>query len=425
MLALLSQRNFFLLWIAHTISILGDYVFFIAITFWIYEQTGSASATGTVLIVSTVPSIFFAPLAGMLVDRWDRRRIMFVAESARALLFLGLLGALIMQPHTLWPIYVVGFVQSALASFFWPARSALIPQMIKPTSLLTSNALYLVSDSAVRVVAPSLSAFVLLRSGPAGVVILDATSFVISAGCVCLLTPATQRQIEPISVLRREHTSLLQQHLPLQSIEPATKRAWWVYTTIKAKYWAGVLFALGSIVAYTSGTLSILFPIFAHTTLSTGPLVYGWILTAQAIGEGVMSLLLGRMHAGQKSVKVIAFVSVYLAVGGLVLMLIAQFHTLVSVLLLNLIFGAMTAATTIHLLTFLQQRIPNRFLGRTLAAYTALQALSQVGGMAVATIMVALVGAIWLLVFDGALYLLGSILVWLLLTKDTIPEKEE
>jgi hypothetical protein len=56
-LALLSQQNFCLLWVAHTISILGDYVFFIAMTFWIYEQTGSASATGAVLIASTVPSL--------------------------------------------------------------------------------------------------------------------------------------------------------------------------------------------------------------------------------------------------------------------------------------------------------------------------------------------------------------------------------
>ena len=73
MFALLAQRDVFRLWTAHTISILGDYVFFIAITFWIYEQTGSATATGAVLITSTVPLSLFAPLAGMLIDRWHIR----------------------------------------------------------------------------------------------------------------------------------------------------------------------------------------------------------------------------------------------------------------------------------------------------------------------------------------------------------------
>lgn len=176
MLALLSQRNFCLLWVAHTISILGDYVFFIAMTFWIYEQTGSASATGAVLIASTVPSLLFAPLAGMLVDRWNRRSVMFAAESARTVLFLGLLGAVIVQPQVLWPVYVVGFVQSALATFFWPARSALLPQLIEPSSLFAANALYMVSDSGLRVIAPSLSAFILLRFGPPGVIAIDIAS---------------------------------------------------------------------------------------------------------------------------------------------------------------------------------------------------------------------------------------------------------
>src|SRR5215469_8354872 len=187
MFALLAQRNFSLLWFAHTISILGDYVFFIAIIFWIYARTGSPSATGAVLISSGFPLFLFAPLAGALVDRFDRRRLMLVAESARALLFLGLLGLVSSHPQILWPIYVVSFVQSAIAAFFWPARSALLPQLIQPSSLLAANALYLVSDSGIRVLAPSLSAVVLLRWGPEGVIVLDAASFVVSAGCISLL----------------------------------------------------------------------------------------------------------------------------------------------------------------------------------------------------------------------------------------------
>lgn len=202
MFALLVQRNFLLLWVAHTISILGDYVFFIAMTFWVYERTGSASATGAVLIISTAPMVLFAPLAGFVVDRWDRRKIMFIAEIARALLFLGLLCALLVQPSMLWSIYLVAFVQSALAAFFWPARGALLPQMIESSALLASNALYMTSDSVVRIIAPSLSALVLLRLGPLGVIIIDAASFIVSAASVCLLTPVVSQQIEGVLLPR-------------------------------------------------------------------------------------------------------------------------------------------------------------------------------------------------------------------------------
>ena len=407
MFALLTQRNFLLLWVAHTISILGDYVFFIAITFWIYERTGSAAATGAVLIVSTVPMVLFAPLAGMVVDRWDRRRIMCVAESSRAVLFLSLLAVVIVQPSVLWPIYVVAFVQSALATFFWPARGALLPQMIEPSALLAANALYMVSDSVVRILAPSLGALVLLRLGPAGIIIIDAASFIISAGSVCLLTSNVSRQIEDVLPLGGRLASEENQALPLHTPIKSGER-------IYVRRYVNGLFILGAIVMYTAGTLSILLPVFVHTVLSAGPLAYGWMLTAQAIGEGAMSLLVGRGSTQQGQVRVIGFVSGCLAVGELMLALIVYIRMLVPGLLLNMVFGAMTAATSVQLLTWLQKSVDRRFSGRALATYMGVQALAQVVGMGVAGVMVDGVGVLWLLVFDAGLYVAGSVLVWML-----------
>jgi MFS family permease len=413
MFALLAQRNFFLLWAAHTISILGDYVFFIAITFWVYAQTGSAAATGAVLISSTVPIPLFAPLAGALVDRWDRRRIMLVAESARALLFLALLVMFLMQPRTLWPIYVVGFLQSALAAFFWPARSALLPQFIQPPSLLAANALYLVSDSGVRVIAPALSAFALLHLGPASIILTDAATFLLSAGCISLLTLPTAPQggIGSSAIGKSSSARSAEpegQRRSGQRISVSAKRATWAYPEVG-------LLLLGALTTYTAGTLSILLPIFVRTTLAAGPLAYGWLLTAQAVGEGAMSLLVGRLSPRARQARVACFVSSALALGALALIFIASLHRLVPALLLNALFGAMMAATSVFLLTLLQQRVANHLLGRTLAAYTATQTLAQVGGIGIASALVARIGVSRFLALDGALYLLGSgFAFWLL-----------
>lgn len=114
----------------------------------------------------------------------------------------------------------------------------------------------------------------------------------------------------------------------------------------------------------------------------------------------------------------ILFLSGYLAVGGFALMLMAHLHALVPSLLLNLIFGAIMAATTVQLLTSLQQCVANHFLGRMLATYTAIQALARVVGMGVASIAVFPIGVMWFLMCNGALYLLGSGLAWILLTGD-------
>jgi len=405
-LALLAQRNFLLLWVAHTISILGDYVFFIAVTFWMYERTGSAEATGAVLIVSTVPVVLFAPLAGMVVDRWDRRRVMLGAESARAVLFLGLLVAVIVQPSVLWPVYVVAFVQSALAAFFWPARSALLPQMIKSSALLASNSLYMLSDSVVRILAPSLSALILLRLGLPGIIILDAASFIISAGSVCLLTSPESQSVEDVLLSERSDES---RAVPLNTDAPTN-----VGERMNASRRVRGLFILGAIVAYTAGTLSILLPVFVRTMLFAGPLTYGWLLTSQAIGEGAMSLLVGRGSARPRGkVRVISFVSGCLMGGGLALLLIVHLHMLIPSLLLNLVFGAVTAATSIQILTLLQQRVTGRFTGRALAAYAGVQAMAQVGGMGMASVLISRIGVVELMVIDAGLYAAGGVLVWI------------
>jgi hypothetical protein len=142
------------------------------------------------------------------------------------------------------------------------------------------------------------------------------------------------------------------------------------------------------------------------------------MLTAQAIGEGTISLFLGRIPPHGGPVKGIGFISGGLALLGLSLIFIAALHTLVSGLLLSVLFGAMMAAISVHLLTLLQQRVANRSLGRTLVTYTAVQSLAQVSGMGVATIMSGWVGVLVLLVLDGLFCLLGSGFAWSHLRQD-------
>ncbi|MBA2680533.1 MAG: hypothetical protein H0U76_19325 [Ktedonobacteraceae bacterium] len=96
------------------------------------------------------------------------------------------------------------------------------------------------------------------------------------------------------------------------------------------------------------------------------------------------------------------------------LVLIVYVHILIPELMLNLVFGAMTAATSVQLLTLLQQRVTGRFSGRALAAYAGVQAMAQVGGLGIASVLVGRIGVLDLMLFDAGLYIVGSILVWLL-----------
>src|SRR5919199_418218 len=128
MLATLRQRNFALLWAAGLISMLGDWFLFIALPFYVYTLTGSALATGGTFIAESLPSILFGSVAGVFVDRWDRRRTLIVADVVRAILLVGLLA--VRSPETVWIVFAISFSQSTIGQFFGPARDALIPRLV-------------------------------------------------------------------------------------------------------------------------------------------------------------------------------------------------------------------------------------------------------------------------------------------------------
>ena len=433
MFTLLGRRDFALLWVGHTASILGDYIFFIAITFWVYARTGSSLATGAVLVSSTLPLTLFAPLAGWVVDHSDRRRVMLLAESARGSLFLLALPVIVWRPDALWPIYVVSFAQSALAAFFWPARSAMLPQLAPGESLLVANALYQFCDGAVRVVAPTLAALALLRLGAAGVVALNATTFVISAACIAAMAP----QPLSLAIVAPPCSAVAAPHDVAPSVPndgPPHNRAYH-----DRAYYGGphqqqapqpgkpqgkpnalngglvAIYAIGAVVAFVGGTLGVLLPIFVRASLRAGPLAYGWLFTAQALGDIMVSALLSRVARTQRSParsKAVLPIAVSLVGAGVALIIIAAIPALAPALVMNVIVGGMTAFASVQSLTLLQRGAPGQRLGRRLARYAAAQACAQLAGLALASLLAIRIQAPWLIALDGAITMMCGAVVW-------------
>src|SRR5262245_42192010 len=109
------------------VSGLGDWLLFVALPFHVYGQTGSALATGGMWLALVAPRLLLGSVAGVFVDRWDRRRTMVVADLARAGALLPLLA--LDATGALWVVYAVAFAHSAIGQFFGPAKSALVPRL--------------------------------------------------------------------------------------------------------------------------------------------------------------------------------------------------------------------------------------------------------------------------------------------------------
>src|SRR5215813_2524540 len=110
MIETLRQRNFALVWVAGLISMTGDWVLYVGLPVFIYKLTGSTLATGGLLVVSFIPGLALGSLAGVFVDRWDRKRTMIVTNLLQAAVLLPLL--LVHTVAETWIVYLVLFVSS-------------------------------------------------------------------------------------------------------------------------------------------------------------------------------------------------------------------------------------------------------------------------------------------------------------------------
>src|SRR4051812_33506947 len=112
MLATLRQRNFALLWFGGLISMIGDWVLYAALPFYVYQQTNSTLATAALVACELVPHLIFGTIAGVFVDRWDRKRIMVVANIIQTAVVLLLF--FVWSSELLWVVYVVTFIQTTV-----------------------------------------------------------------------------------------------------------------------------------------------------------------------------------------------------------------------------------------------------------------------------------------------------------------------
>src|SRR5437868_1571050 len=132
-----TNRNFRLLYFGQAISQLGDWFNSVAVYALLLDLTGSATAVAWMMIVQFLPIAIVAPLAGVVVDRVDRRRLMIGADLARGCLILGLL--LVQRADQVWIAYVVMALTVSASAFFEPARTAIIPSFTRSDELLPAN----------------------------------------------------------------------------------------------------------------------------------------------------------------------------------------------------------------------------------------------------------------------------------------------
>jgi MFS family permease len=196
----LKRRDFRWLWIAQTVSIVGDKVNQVALSILVYRLTGSLAQMGIIFAITFLPAALFGIVAGPLVDRWDRRRTMIVADLLRALLVAGMAVIVSLElPAGLMIAlaYALAFASSTVALFFEPSRMALIPSIVSEDELMAANALDMTTMSVSELLGIGFAGALVATIGYGSAFWIDAVTFLVSAGFVVAVSHRVAPRVLP------------------------------------------------------------------------------------------------------------------------------------------------------------------------------------------------------------------------------------
>lgn len=293
-----GMRTFLIIWFGQLISLVGSGMTSFALAVWIFQRTGQATPFAITALLSSLPRILLSPVAGSLADRWNRRRLMILADSGDALVTLVAAGLLFTNQLEVWHIYLIALASASFAAFQEPAYTASIAMLVPKESLARASGLMYVSQSMEMILAPVLAGVLFLAIGLDGVILIDFATYFFAIGALLIV------------------------HIPQPEARTAEEAA-------RGSFWADALYGWGYLRARAGLFGLLLFYALVNfllnlATVLTGPLVLsfgtpaalGAVQTTFGVGLLAGSLVVSAWGGPRKRIRaVIGFIG--LASAGL------------------------------------------------------------------------------------------------------------
>jgi DHA3 family macrolide efflux protein-like MFS transporter len=368
---LFRSRSFMALWLGQTVSFIGDYFYWLAVPIMIERLTGSTAMVGMSVIFNALPMLVLGPIAGVFVDRWDRKRTMIVSDVLRALLVLFSLT--VRTSSQIWIYYVVGFLMSCVSRFFFPAQNALLPLIVQDKDdLLAANGLMQVVQTVGLLVGPAMAGFAIGLWGERIAFLVDSVTFVVSAALI-LTMAVPSRGTEPAGVEPVAAAGRLARVW-------AELREGIVYL-FGSPTMVGVLICLG-VVQLGLGAVNVVWVPYLQRTFGVGAEGLGIVDSAQGAGMVLGAVGLGFLTA-RLTKRVLTAWSIILI--GFLLAGIGIVPLFGYVIALSFGIGVALVPAQSALMTMMQLAVPDLKRGRVGSALNALTTAAGVLSMAAAT----------------------------------------
>ncbi|WP_239461851.1 MFS transporter [Occallatibacter savannae] len=383
----LRHRNFRLFFGGQSISVIGTWMTRVATSWLVYRLTGSALLLGTVSFAGQIPTFLLAPLAGVVVDRIDRRKVLVWTQALAMVQSLALAALTLSNRITIGEVLVLSAFQGLINAFDMPARQSFMVQMVEDRGDL-SNAIAINSSmvNMARLVGPSLAGLLIAVKSEGWCFLVDGISYI--AVIVSLLMMRVARAEE-----KRARTSTVTQ----------LKEGWTYVAGFVPIRSILLLFALLSLMGWP---FMVLMPIFAAKILHGGPHTLGFLMGAVGVGSLASALSLVMRRSVRGLTRVIPVAAVIFGIG---LIAFGFSHTLWLSMAMMLVtgFGMMQGLTGSN--TIIQTLVDENMRGRVMSYYTmAFVGMAPFGSL-LAGAMAHAMGAPRTVIVSGVACIVGGI----------------
>lgn len=182
-----GMQTFFVVWGGQVVSVLGTSLTGFGLQIWVYTETGSVTALAIASLCYSIPSTVIAPMAGALVDRWDRRRVMLASDAAAGVATMIIAALFIAGSLEVWHVWALVGVGAVGNAFQGPAWMASIPLLVPKRQLGRANGLVQLNGSLSGVLSPLLAGLILVTFGLGGILVVDVATFVVAVGTLLVV----------------------------------------------------------------------------------------------------------------------------------------------------------------------------------------------------------------------------------------------
>lgn len=360
---LITTRDFGLLWWGQTTSQIGEGLNKVALLWFVYELTGSAMKMAMIGLLQTIPPLLFGPLIGVYLDRLPKKPVMVWVDVLRAVLtFLipALYGADVLSIEGLYGLI---FLTSVVSTIFGPALVSSVPLLVRPSELMSANALIQGTNNIGMLLGPAISGIMIALINAENVLFVNSATFLISALCLMPIRITTPQA-------RAAHSSSSM----WEELKDGFRFVFGQQPMVLMLVIISSLYNLG-----VSAFVFIL-PVYAKEFLQVGPVQLGWLWSALGVGMLAASIWLAWQKHSDMQGR-LRIVVAGMTIGGIAVCSLSLLETPLVAALVVVIVGGSTAVLNPIVWALLQEVTPEHLIGRVVTTFSVGSMASAMAGM--------------------------------------------